>query len=153
MNREEFKLEGFAELEEALIELPKATGKNVARRALIEAGEPVAEDYRSRVTRLTGRLFEGIGISAKLTPRQRRAAKREGPSSVEVYLGAGPDPAAHLEEFGSQHNAPKPMLRAAWDAGGRAILDRLGAILWGHIRKAADRQARKQARLIAKNGG
>ena len=36
-------VEGLAELETALKELPKATGKNVIRRALVAAGQPIVD--------------------------------------------------------------------------------------------------------------
>src|SRR4030095_8780355 len=37
------KVEGLKELEDALKELPKATGKNCVRRALTKAAEPMVE--------------------------------------------------------------------------------------------------------------
>ena len=37
------RVEGLAELETALQELPKATGKNVIRRALVKAGQPIVD--------------------------------------------------------------------------------------------------------------
>ncbi|WP_274875079.1 hypothetical protein [Sinorhizobium meliloti] len=41
-------IEGLKQLDQALAELPKATGKAVLRRTLIKAGEPLADDMRAR---------------------------------------------------------------------------------------------------------
>jgi HK97 gp10 family phage protein len=41
------RLEGLKELETALKELPKATGKNVIRRTLILAAQPIADQARA----------------------------------------------------------------------------------------------------------
>lgn len=147
------KVEGFRELDEALRELPRATEKNVAKRALMAAGEPIAADFRSRVKVLTGRLERSIGVGTKLSPRQARLARSEASSGVEVHIGAAALPEATLEEFGSSHNAPRPALRPAWDAGWRTALEAIKRLLWIEIEKAAARAARKAARLIAKNGG
>ena len=149
-----FKVEGFSELDAALSDLPKATARNVVKRVLIKIATPIARDFASRVTVLTGRLQRGIGVGTKLSRRQARLARKiEGKSAVEVYVGAAPVKEATLEEFGSEHNAPKPALRPAWDAGKDRALDRLGPEMWAEIKTVSDRAARKQARLIAKNGG
>lgn len=47
MPTETMKVEGFKELEAALKELPKATGRNVIRRALISAAQPIVEMARA----------------------------------------------------------------------------------------------------------
>lgn len=144
------KTEGFAELDAVLAELPKSTGKGVLRRSLLEVAEPIAEDFAARVERRSGELQDSIGASTRLSPRQAAIARREGKSSVEVYVGAGALPHAHLEEFGGPNNHARPALRPAWDAGWRRALDALAAALWAQIEKTRARMAKKAERLAAK---
>lgn len=153
-----FKVEGFKELDEAIGDLKaagdltKASTRGAFRRAGMEALEPIAEDYRQNVDVLSGELRSTIGVGTRLTPRQARLARREGKSFVEVYVGAGADPAAHLEEFGSINNAPNPALRNAWDRGWRGVLERLAGLIWAQINKAVARARRRAERDAARMG-
>jgi HK97 gp10 family phage protein len=65
-----FKVEGLSDLEAAFEELPRATARNVARRALLKAGEVIAEDARQRAPDdpSTGPedLHRSIAVSPKL---------------------------------------------------------------------------------------
>lgn len=150
--KEVFKLEGFAEIDDALGDLKKATARSVLRKAGMEALQPIADDYASNVDVLSGELKSTIGVSTRLTPRQAGFARRDGKSFVEVYVGAGPDPAAHLEEYGSINNAPNPAMRNAWDRGWRKALDVLGGLIWAQIERATARAQRRAARDAAKMG-
>lgn len=80
----------------------------------------------------------------------RNELRASGGSTVEMFIGAGQLPHAHLIEFGSAKNAPQPYLRPAWDAGKDKLLGDLKEILGTEIEKAAARQAKKAARLAAK---
>lgn len=146
------KLEGFAELEAELEKLSQAAGKGALRRALRTAAEPLAEKMRARVPRGSGDLAESIAVSTKLSPRQRRAHRKlvkGDKASVEMFVGAGPDPAAHLQEFGSIHGAPQPFARPAWDSDREAMLGRLKDELWAEVSKSvkrAEARAAKRAR-------
>lgn len=145
------KVEGFEDLDRALSDLPKATARNAMRRSAIAALQPIAEDYAANVDEVTGQLKSTIGVSTRLSPRQAALnRKNESRSYVEAHVGAGLDPAAHLEEFGSVNNAPNPALRNAWDRGWRRALDALGALIWAEIEKAIDRARRKAERDLAK---
>lgn len=147
------KIEGLRELERALRELPKATGKAVLRRTLLKRAKPIAEAAAANATQVTGALARSATASTVLSKRQRalhRKMFRDDKASVEVFAGFGPDPAAHLEEYGSVHNDPNPMLRPAWDAGKNAALEGIKDDLWLEIRKSAARLARKAAK---KNAG
>lgn len=122
------KIEGLKELDAALGALPKATGKNVLRRVLKRAGEPIAEAARRKVPaeKSTGNLKRSITVSTKLandvgktafaevmrTTGDRtaaRAALRDarragglgGGAYVEMYVGPGRQPHAHWIEFGT----------------------------------------------------
>jgi len=158
------KVEGFRELERALAELPRATAKNVSRRALLQAGQPIADQARQLVPVLSGGLRDSIVVTTRTANKPgagafaaamrggatraeagkaMRAAAKGGRSSVEVYIGAGQLPHAHLVEFGSINNSPQPYLRPAWDAGKQKVLDDIREFLGQEIDKAAQRAARK----------
>lgn len=146
--RQKFKLDGLKELERALGELPKATGKAVLRRVLKQAGEPIARAARARAPRDHGDLVESIDVSTKLSRRQR--ARHVKKSTVEMFVGPGPHPQAITQEFGTWFHAPQPFMRPAWDEQKMTALDITGTMLGVEIDKAAKRAARKAARLAAK---
>ncbi len=139
------KVEGLADLERALQLLPKANAKAVLRRTLIQAGEPVAKTARALVPREHGYLAESIDVSPKLSGRQSKLHTKESP--VEMFIGPGPDPAAHLQEFGTGpgHQA-QPFLRPAWDQHQAEVLDTIANLTWIEIEKTAARLAKKAAR-------
>ena len=142
------KVEGLRGLQKSLGALPKATGKNKLRTVLRKRGQRIAEDYRSRVRVDQGDLRDGIGVSTKLTRRQRGLHRKQGGNAtVEMFIGAPGLPQAITEEFGTADQAPHPALRPAWDAGQDELLDGFAADLWTEIRKAAARLARKAAKL------
>jgi HK97 gp10 family phage protein len=151
------KVEGLRELEVALRQLPMATGKNVLRRVLKQAAQPIA-DHAERLAPVgrpeegdahPGQLRDSIGVSTKLTRRQRSVHRKMFASdraSVEVFVGAGGVPQAHLREFGSDGNPPAPFMRPAWDANKGGVLESIKTNLWTEIDKAARRLAKKAAR-------
>lgn len=148
--RVQVKVEGLRELETALKQLPNATAKNVLRRVLRARAEPVADAARRLVKKRTGQLEESIDVSTTLSRRQKTLHQKGGKSDVEVFVGAGALPQAHMEEFGGAHNDPHPFMRPAWDAEKQGVLDGLKADLWAEIEKAAARLARKAARAARK---
>ena len=145
----EMKLEGFSELEKELDRVSKAAGKGVLRRALKKAAQPLAKLMRDGASQDKGDLRDSVAVSTKLSKRQASAHRkmfRDDRASVEMFVGAGPLPQAHLEEFGSVHNAPSPFARPAWDQDHRAMLDRLGKDLWAELSKSIARADRKAAK-------
>lgn len=72
------RLEGFRELEAALRELPKATGKNVLRRVAKGALQPMADEAAAKAPRRSGALAYSIIVSEKRT----KAAKK--PNSARM---------------------------------------------------------------------
>lgn len=153
-----FKVEGLADCEKALVGLAEefnlshATARNTIARALMDAGEPVRSDAEARAPiRDEGgkpRLKSSIVISTKLSRRQKSQHKKE--STIEVFIGAGPLPQAHLQEFGSSVHGAQPFLRPAWDGNHKAVLNRIVVSLKNQIEKARKRVARKAERLAAK---
>lgn len=153
MMAQNVKIDGLRELEAALAGLPRATGKNVLRRVLKTRAEPIAEAMRSMAPDdpETGGndLRSSIALSTRLSKRQaglHRKMFRNDKAAVEMFVGAGPLPQAHLQEFGTVHHGPQPFARPAWDGGQSAMLDGIAKDLWAEIEKAAARLTRKKAR-------
>jgi HK97 gp10 family phage protein len=141
------KVEGLSELKSAFEQLPKATGEGVLRKVLLARAEPIAAAAKALVAVESGELRDSIVASTRLSKSQAREAK-ETASYVEVYVGAGPLPHAHLVEFGSVNNQPQPYLRPAWDSAKGALLDNFKEDLWSEIEKAVGKLAQNAA-----NGG
>lgn len=147
------RIEGLRELEKNLERLTKAAGRGVLRRSLQKAAEPLAEKARALAPVGEGDLQDSIAVGSKLSKRQARLHRktvRDDQASVEMFVGAGPLPQAHLTEFGSIHGAPQAYMRPAWDADQRQLLDRLAKTLWVEVEKSISRAERKAARLAAK---
>lgn len=156
-NRVRARVEGLAELSAGLAELPKATSRNVMRRVGRAALEPMAETARQNAPVDNNDLRESIAVSTKAAGHARRTGRKR--NEVEVYMGPGgrggakAPPQGVLQEFGTRNHGPQPFMRPAWDAGKDDLLQAVADGLAPEIEKAAQRIARKQARLIAKAGG
>lgn len=168
------KTTGFKELEQAIASIEKkATAKAVMRRSMIKAALPVVVAAEALAPKgPTGNLKGSIGISTKLSKRQKREHKKavaEGRAAIEMFLGPDYNKAgrhAHLVEFGTTPHKnggqfkgtdhpgtkPQPFMRPAWDAEGQRTLDRLGAEMWAEIESAAKSAARSKRRAAKKNG-
>lgn len=140
-----FRVSGLKELDRALKELPSATAKNVVRRVLLKAAQPIADDMAARVHRRTGYLGDHIDTGTRLSKRQRSVSRKE--SEVEVYAGATSIPYAHLEEFGTIDTPAHPFARPSWEAGKHGALEDVKTGLAVEIDKTAKRAARKAAKL------
>lgn len=141
MSRTTVRVDGLRQIDQALGELGKTTGRNVLRRVGMARMEPLAEAMRSRAPINAGDLKESIAVSTR-NPRKNRKQ-----STVEVHAGPGRHPQAHLREFGGDGNPPEPYVRPAWDGGKDELLSGIADDLWSEISKAAARQAKKAARL------
>lgn len=147
------RVEGLRELEAALRQLSKRTGKAVLRRTLLKAAAPMAEHAQSLAPERSGQLKKSVGVGTKLTRRQRglhRKFFRSDKAAYEVFVGASSAPQAHLREFGSDGFPMQPFMRPAWDLHKLATLDRIKTTLRAEIDRSARRAARKAARLAAK---
>lgn len=147
------KVEGFRELEKALEQFSQSVGRGVMRRALKKAAQPIADAMRSGAPEDEGDLKESIAVSTKLSDRQKRMHKKmfsDDKASVEMFVGAGPLPQAHLQEFGTVDQSPQPFARPAWDSNKNQALETIKTELWSEIEKSAARAARKTARQQAR---
>lgn len=139
-----FRIDGLKAVNDALGQLPKATGRNVLRRVAVARLEPIAEAMRENAPVHAADLRDSITVTTKRPRRHRKV------SEVEAYAGPGQQPQAHLQEFGAPQHGPQPFARPAWDAEKENLLPGVGEDLWAEIDKAAARLARKTARLAAK---
>jgi HK97 gp10 family phage protein len=148
------RLEGFKELEAELEKLSKAAGKGAIRRSLKKAAQPLADLAQSMAPRGdTHTLAPSVTVGTRLSKRQagmHRRMFRDDRASVEMFVGAGPIPSAHTQEFGTIYHPPQPFLRPAWDQDQRALLDRLSALMWQEIQKSVARAERRAARQAAR---
>lgn len=138
------KVEGLREIDAALGELGKVTGRSVLRRVGRMRLQPMAEEMRRLAPVDQTDLRDSIAVSTK---RPRRHKKQ---SDVEVFAGPGRHPQAHLQEFGTVNHGPQPFVRPAWDGGKEKLLDGIKDDLWSEISKAAARKAKRAAKLAAK---
>lgn len=138
------KIEGLSQCLEALRGLPPAVGKKVLRDILMERAEPIAETVRALAPVDQGDLSESVTVSTRLSRAQRAAYRKEAPGDVDVFIGPGPHPQAHLQEFGTEHHPPQPYLRPAWDRHIDTVFENIAEDLWEAIRQALARQARKK---------
>lgn len=134
------KVQGLRELERSLLELKVSTARNVGRRTLRQALEPMAEAARQNVAQdRTGELRESIGVT---TGRPKGKGYRRQ-DRIEAHMGPGQQPQAIQEEFGNRRQSPRPFMRPAWDAEKMGALEGVKTILGEEIGKAVQRAARK----------
>lgn len=147
------KLAGFRELEEALAQLPKATGKNVLRRVARGALEPMADVAAARAPSRTGKLAYSISVSQKATPRGTwNKGRYRVKSSTGIVMAMGPAKFggvlnyATFDEFGTVDTPAFGFMRAAWDGGAVRALDYIKTNLRIEIEKSAAKLAKKRAK-------
>lgn len=148
-------VEGFRELEAGLSDLvdmvggSRATGKNVLKRVLNSAADPIAAAAAANAPSLSGRLRRDVKTGTRLTRRQAGIVKKAGKSTVEIHVGVS-DPAGVQTEFGNEHQAADPWLRPAWDANSSGALDTIRSGLGEQIEKARARAAKRAAKRAGK---
>ena len=130
-----FKLTGTRELEKALADLGRATGRNTARRALKKSAQIVADEAQILVPVDQGELMDSIKVSPK--------AKRNRTAKGEVEMFVGPTVYyGHFVEFGTVKQSAQPYMRPAWESNKGKVLDDLGENLWAEIDRSIARRKR-----------
>lgn len=149
------RLEGLRDLEKALGELPRATGKNVLRRVALARLEPMAKVAQAAAPIWSGQLQANVIVSLRQKTGRALRRFRDGKATVTAFMGPDRKTVVQgiMQEFGTKHHGPQPFMRPAWDAGKDALVDGIADDLKSEIDRAAARAARKQARLIARSGG
>lgn len=144
-----FKLEGFRELDRALGQLPKATAKNVLRRTLKKAAQPIDDAASAAAPFLTGGLQKSVITGTRLTRSQRRGSFLQTSNYyAEIHIGTSLSKGM-FREFGTFKDAPHPWFRPAWEANKDRALNIIKVELKGEIAKAAKRYAKKLAKGTA----
>ena len=162
------KVEGLKELDQALGELTKATARNTVRRALVKGAEPLETAAKNYAPTRFWDLWGSIHISTRpphggddgkqaFAQAMRagasrgeaiaalRSARADAPFT-QVWVGAGRNPQAQMQEFGTQRHPPQPFMRPAFDHRKDTALDRITEALKADIGKAVARARRKAAR-------
>ena len=171
------RVDGLAALDRALGMLPKATARNVLRRTLDKAAQPIVVEAKRHAPVKTGTLRDSITASTRIKNKTgsaeyrsamkaglgkaaarsallaaRRANKGQG-SFAETYVGPargkGVIRYAHIVEFGSNDTAPQPYMRPAWDSTKDQALSIIKAELGSEIIKAARRVGRSKKQSVA----
>ncbi len=134
------QVEGLKALQAVLRALPRATARDVMLRVLEQRAKPIAAHAARLAPVDQGDLQESIQVSTRLTQRQRGLHRKDGPRDVEVFVGAGPQPQAHLQEFGAEQHPPQPFMRPAWDSEKDRLLEGIAEDLWAEIQVAGARR-------------
>lgn len=141
-----FKLEGFKELDRALGQLPKATAKNVLRRTLKKAAQPLDDDASAAAPFLTGGLQKSVITGTRLTRSQRGGSYlRTSNYYAEIHVGTALSKGI-FTEFGTFKDDAQPWFRPAWEANKTVALKIISTELKNEIEKAAKRYAKKLAK-------
>ena len=86
--------------------------------------EPIADGMRAMASRRTGEMADSVTVSTELSPAQ--AAQNVPIAEIEVYVGPGSLPQAVQEEFGNDHQPPRPFIRPPFDAGAPRVMRGIG---------------------------
>ena len=171
----DFKMDGLKELDEALGQFTKATGKNVLGRALKNAAEPVRKAAVAKAPRASGALQESIQTRIRRNLRNKNMVLAViGPvvgeyrqlatpvaysdkgirkGKMRTYaIGSTPGVYGMFTEFGTIDTPAQPFMRPAWEQERDNARDMIADELRKEIDKAAARAERKAARLAAKKG-
>lgn len=145
-------LAGFRGVENALHDLPKATGKTVLRKVAKGALEPMADKAAALAPERTGRLAFSISVGEKRTRRVKRDAKFDTRTGIQMAMGPASGFGAALtyasfDEFGTVDTPAFGYMRSAWDTGAQPALDYVETNLWDAVSKAAQKLANKRARV------
>lgn len=142
-------LQGSADLQKRLLELPKSLSMSVQRQALIAGAEPIRAHAASLAPRdeqagpphLADHIVVGVQSARKLRSAGLSAAEEDiAASGLTVEVGPALQPSDHFygyfQEFGTVHHPAQPFMRPAFDTQARASLNLVLASLWAAIRKA-----------------
>lgn len=139
-------LEGFAELDKTLGQLPKATAKNVLRRTLMKAAKPIDDDASAAAPFLTGGLQKSVITGVRLTRSQQRGAYLKTSNYyAEIHVGTSLSKGM-FTEFGTFKDVAQPWFRPVWEAQKDHALNIIKVELGTEIEKAAKRYAKKLAK-------
>ena len=146
-----FRFEGGRELDAALRNLSKATARNVGRRALTTAAEPIAAKARVLAPKDEEDLESAIKVGKAIASFQRQGNRGD---IVTVFVGIDESVDKRLHIYAEEQEegnpdrgmAAQPYMRPAWDSEKEKAVERIAPELWAEIEAANARAARKRAR-------
>jgi HK97 gp10 family phage protein len=174
------KIEGLSDLENALHELPRATGGNVLKRSIVKSAQVFADRAKELAPvsavpthkfHLKDQIVVGkpkiitAGKAAYADAMKSGSSRSQAAEAAHVansvaggagrraVVQVGPTHRAFyglFQEFGTAHNPPHPFMRPAWDEVGPQIPGMIRDDLTQEIEKARKRLAKKAERLAAK---
>jgi HK97 gp10 family phage protein len=131
----DFRVQGFAELEKALDELPKKIQKNIMRGALRAGLKPILSAARSGIHSVSGVLAKGLKVSTRI---------KDGAATATLNTAGKHGPFAHLVEFGTRAHFIKGAFGSALkmpDGSLVSTIDHPGSAAKPFMRPAFDSQA------------
>lgn len=147
-----FKFEGGKDLEAALLNLStKATARNVGKRGLTKAAEPIAAKARLLAPKDEHDLESAIKVGKAIGAFQRDG-NRGDYIAVFVGIDESVDKRLHIYAAEQENGNPdrqleaQPYMRPAWDSEKGKAVELLAPALWEEIAAANARSARKAAR-------
>lgn len=147
-----FSFEGGKDLEMALMNLSsKATARNVGRRALTKAAEPIAAKARLLAPKDEHDLETAIKVGRAIAPFQRDG-NRGDYIAVFVGIDESVDKRLHIYAAEQENGNPdrqmeaQPYMRPAWDSEKGKAVDLIAPALWEDIAATNERAARRAAR-------
>lgn len=147
------KLDGFKDLERALVDLERITGKTTAGKAvLLRTGKKAMKPLEQRMVDLAPK--DTGKFAAKITTKKTRAKRISGnrfarQSGVEVMTGPTGRPEGGIgayKEFGTVHEPAEPFARPAADQELPKVPKRVGATMAVEIDKTTARARKKAAK-------
>lgn len=138
-----FQIQGAAELDQLLQELPVATAKRVLRSALMAGGTVVVKEAKSTapVGVYTSHVPPGHQKFGPLASNIRRGVIKTAEWSMAVGVGISKAYWGSFQEFGTSRMAAHPWLRRAWESSKIAALQAFGKSLGTGIEREALRLA------------
>lgn len=132
------KFEGTAEFANLLKQLGAATAGKIGTQAVKAGAEVIADEARRLVHVRSGALRDSIAVKIE--------KKNRGADEVAAIVGfkSPQSSLAHLEEFGTMHQAAHPFLRPAVDAAAGEAIQEMSRVLG----KGIEREARKLAKPV-----
>ena len=146
------KVEGLKELDKKLARLPKKTGFNALRSAMMAASRPMFQTARANALATGVKGFDAGATAAamgrwtrKITPTTTvmfLGPKNQNKKALALWNAAHGGKAKrlrhfHLVEFGSIKGPAQPFLRPAFQATGMLFVRAFGRELGKSIEKAA----------------
>jgi HK97 gp10 family phage protein len=145
-------VDGLDGILEALEELPKiATEKNVVRRALKDAAEPIRATWSELAP--YDATDQGLHIRDSVIVSEKTVSKGYTPAppgGVTVFIGPSASLPRHhavFMEFGTYKDIAQPSGRPAFDSKKYETINLLGFFMWVQIDATAQRLSRRAARL------